>query len=91
MGLALTLSLDAVLTDEFKIYPNPVNKDLFLKFPNNIDELKVKIFDILGKLVVNISLSSKSNKIDLTALNKGVYILKIEVQNNPKSFKLIKR
>ena len=72
-----------------KIYPNPTSgKDLFIKINKSTN---VKIFDVLGKLVISNNVDSTKNKIDISLLKKGIYIIKLYQNNNILSKKLIIR
>lgn len=61
----------------FSMYPNPVKDRLNF----NSQELlaSVKAYDLLGKEVL--SIQQPRNGIQVSALNRGLYILKIEAQN----------
>lgn len=81
----------AVLSDEsfslhsdVKLLSNPVNN--FLKLSKPVDV--IEIFDTTGKKI----LSSKKQQADInvTALSKGVYILKLSLNNIKQSLKFIK-
>lgn len=54
------------------IYPNPTHGIVKFKTQNNI--AKIKVFNNLGKLVLK---NLNNNSIDISALNQGVYIIKI--------------
>lgn len=57
---------------DFKIFPNPVNN--ILNIDSSSDIKSVKIYNILGKEI----LKTKSKKINVSKLNSGIYILKLE-------------
>jgi hypothetical protein len=66
-----------VLRKNFKnciVYPNPVNEFLYI----NINFNNIKIFDMLGNEI----LSSKSNKINVSHLPTGNYIIEIKKDQN---------
>ncbi|MCY0970718.1 endonuclease [Chryseobacterium wangxinyae] len=71
---------DLVKEKTFSIYPNPVkNNELFAKGENLNKILKAEIYDLSGKLIRSIANPfSKSNKIILHGIAKGVYILKTD-------------
>ncbi len=71
---------DLVKEKTFSIYPNPVkNNELFAKGENLNKILKAEIYDLSGKLIKSIANPfSKSNKINLHGIAKGVYILKTD-------------
>jgi subtilisin family serine protease len=75
---------------KIKISPNPV-KDFFSISKNNIllTEYSAEIFNILGQKVIELS-NFSSNKIDISFLEKGIYLLKIQKGNQHKTIKLIK-
>ncbi|MDG2152162.1 MAG: S8 family serine peptidase, partial [Polaribacter sp.] len=81
---------DFDIFSKIKISPNPV-KDFFSISKNNIllTEYSAEIFNILGQKVIELS-NFSSNKIDISFLEKGIYLLKIQKGNQHKTIKLIK-
>jgi len=60
------------------IYPNPSNGKFNLDFNQELDYLKVNVYDITGKKVFSKNYHNTSNiGIDLFNRNKGVYIIEI--------------
>ncbi|MDR6302093.1 T9SS type A sorting domain-containing protein [Mesonia maritima] len=51
----------------------------------------VAIFNILGQQVISENVNSTSGNIDLNALSSGVYLTKVSVNNETKSFKFVKK
>ena len=70
--------------DDFKIYPNPTNGDIF--FNSTLNNSKIEIYSEIGKRVYVIE-NTNSNKIQLL-LSSGVYIMKI-LNNNKILYKKI--
>ncbi|HLS30687.1 MAG TPA: T9SS type A sorting domain-containing protein [Flavobacteriaceae bacterium] len=64
------------------------NNQLFLSSDSQIGE--VAIFNLLGQQVVSETLNDISGNIDLGSLNAGVYMTKVSVNGQTKSFKFIK-
>jgi len=54
------------------IYPNPSSDRVYIE--GNYSQLKAVVYDILGKLVIKESIT---NSIDISQLEKGVYILQL--------------
>ena len=52
---------------------------------------KVRIYDLVGKICFEDYFSSEQNKIDLTALQAGNYIVEIEILGEISRTKLIKK
>lgn len=70
-------------------YPNPVtNGKVYITTKSNEDKL-ITIFDVLGKRVLQTSLSSK--ELNVSSLTPGVYIIKIEEGDATATRKLIIR
>jgi len=79
-------------TDTLKLFPNPSNGNVSV-LGNKVSKLKsIEIYNILGSRVKNIAVSSTNNrfKLNLTDLNKGVYLVKLNDNNgNSKTQKLV--
>jgi hypothetical protein len=68
-----------------KVFPNPVRNKLNIK--SNFDNNDLQVLDSTGKLIMN----EKGNKIDMSELPTGSYILKvISKENNTDSHLIIK-
>ena len=68
-------------------YPNPVN-DGFVNLGNIASTMKdVQIFDVVGKKVL--TQQSISNRLDVSALNSGIYVLKVSADNHTSSSRLV--
>ena len=68
---------------EVTIYPNPFNSiaTIMINNPNKIDNLSIKIYNILGEVVLNEMLPSQSNSFQTSNLQSGIYTFKI-LSNN---------
>ena len=83
-----TASLADNLLSDIKIYPNPANGNtIYIKTTNNTD---VNIYNVLGKMVKSIEITAQKNNIDISNLSKGIYIVKMTVDNISMTKKLIK-
>ncbi|CAM4008705.1 Secretion system C-terminal sorting domain-containing protein [Flavobacterium branchiophilum] len=82
-----TLGLqESVLVNEISVYPNPVKDFLNFKTEHNIS--KVEVYDIAGRILS--SNSVRENKIDLSNLKTGNYILKLYTEKGIMNTKIIK-
>jgi len=72
-GYFTTLSgiKESDLDNNIHIFPNPSSEFIFIKTPNE-DEMKMLIYDIQGRLLIE----SYSNKISISDLQNGMYILR---------------
>lgn len=84
-----TLKVNAVLLDGFRIYPNPVETILKIKNPTNKLVKSAAIYSLLGKKIL--SVKNPSEEINIELLSKGIYILKLQVENNSYSIKIVKK
>jgi len=72
-------SLDSSDTEleNFNLYPNPAKNKLTINSKN--DPLKqIEVFNVLGQRIINLNFSSSlSENIDISILNTGMYLVKI--------------
>ena len=73
------------LTSAINIYPNPVNDRLYIEA--EVDAEEVSIFDIYGRIQKLSAISHQPSVIDVSDLNTGIYIIKI----NTKEGNIVKR
>ncbi|MHC1708688.1 MAG: two-component regulator propeller domain-containing protein [Bacteroidales bacterium] len=73
----------------FVLYPNPAIKTLFIE--NQTDNIRINIFDVAGKMVGNQDLPVGSRIIDISDLETGIYMVRIENGNGITSTKFIKQ
>lgn len=90
-ALSVRLIKDAPLsTNDFNkskviIYPNPIQNELHIETGEVVNS--VEIFDLLGKQMLN----SKDKNIDVSGLQKGIYLVKINTKNGTLVEKIIKQ
>ena len=82
-----TLSANDFNTNNFKLYPNPTSKGFVNISSNNSAAMKVIVFDVLGKQVINEMVSNK--RLDVSSLNTGVYIMRVTQDNASITKKLV--
>lgn len=66
------------INDTVHLYPNPVNNTFYLS--KKIDS--VTVYNMLGQEVI--SFSDNRNQYDVSSLKKGIYTLKVILENNKK-------
>jgi hypothetical protein len=59
----------------FEIWPNPAENALWVRH-SGISKVDVQIFDVQGRKLNSIQIQNGDNRIDISALNRGVYILR---------------
>lgn len=82
-----TIGVGNLPTKEFAIYPNPAASG-YINITSNMEGLKnISIYNILGKQVLKTILNVE--RLDISDLNSGVYILKIEQGKSTSTTKLV--
>jgi hypothetical protein len=78
--------INDVVTEKFSIYPSPVTTDLFIK--SELPVKKVEISSLTGNLLLQES--NFIEKINISALPQGVYLLKVYPGNGLAISKIVK-
>ena len=86
-GSVNTLSTKENQIDSFELYPNPTFGDFLTVSSDNRAPMKVSVYDILGKQVIQRTITN--NRLNVSNLNTGVYILRAEQDNAFTTRKLI--
>jgi len=73
----------------FTLFPNPVKDLINLRTPSN-EMGSIFFFDLLGKKVIEENFSSNSIQIDLSELRNGIYLVKIETEDQIITKKIVK-
>lgn len=74
---------------EITHYPNPVKEVLNIVDTKEISN--IAIFDLSGKLVYTQVVNNKQTQINVSNLSKGIYIVKVNVNDDVKTFKILKK
>jgi len=73
----------------FTYHPNPTDGVLNLNSVENIDS--VAIYNILGQQVLNQTIDATSTQLDVSKLAVGAYVMKVSVNGETGTYKIIKR
>ncbi len=74
--LNVVTGINDIKNSNIKIYPNPTNNIINIEGLNKNENNTIQIFDVQGKLVITKTITEKGT-IDLSELNKGVYVIKV--------------
>tara|TARA_B110000091_G_scaffold94469_1_gene103074 strand:- start:338 stop:2068 length:1731 start_codon:yes stop_codon:yes gene_type:complete len=85
---AASLSVVQNEIEGFTVYPNPVNGDEFSITSLSNSERNVQIYDILGKQVYAKNVLA-NERVNVTNLNTGIYILKVLEEGKTATRKLV--
>jgi len=62
---------------QFAMYPNPVQDNLNIVLPSNVQSAVVEIYTILGKKAQTSKLTTAFNELNISNLNAGIYLIKV--------------
>lgn len=82
-----TASIDDV-NSNFNIYPNPVKNTLNVSAGVMVDQ--VSIFDLTGRQVLRATPKAESFSLDVSNLNKGMYLVSVKAGEQELTTKLVK-
>ena len=88
-GAADPLGVDGFTIEALSVSPNPVKDVITINSPVGFDS--VEVYNQLGQLVIESNSSlMNNNRLDLSALNPGMYLIQINADNKSKTVKIIK-
>ena len=88
-GAADPLGVDDFTIEALSVSPNPVKDVITINSPVGFDS--VEVYNQLGQLVLESNSSlMNNNRLDLSALNPGMYLIQINADNKSKTVKIIK-
>jgi alpha-tubulin suppressor-like RCC1 family protein len=88
MSIAVTLDVFNYQLQHVLSYPNPFERFYFIDSPV---PLKMEIYDVNGRILFKQNVEVGENKIDLSILSNGVYILKYHENNRTLQKVIIKK
>ena len=74
----------------FEMFPNPASDKVRIQLPSGAENATVEFYDSLGRLALSKKVTRINNKMDVNALSKGIYILKVFTADQIGSQKFIK-
>lgn len=92
LALAQGLSVSEFQNENLslKIYPNPVSNQLTVQIPSQLEEARVRLYDVLGKKILDTKVTAINKTINTSTLSKGVYLVKIDSDGLAVTKKIIK-
>jgi len=87
--------IDNLFASGFNIYPNPTTGIVNIEFANISEDIKVKLYNVLGEIVAEkivVKTDRKTTmKVDLSSFAKGIYFVELESEKSIVNRKLILR
>lgn len=81
-----TAGIDDIESNPVTVYPNPAEQFIILDGIN--DNAKIDIFNITGQRVKSFSVETNGEQMDISDLNSGIYLTRV---NDAETFKFIKK
>jgi len=82
------LSSESFVSSFFKVFPNPVENILNVKFHQVIKS--IQIFNVVGQQVFDHDYHESELQIDLAYLSSGTYLIKVLTADSNKTFRVVK-
>jgi uncharacterized delta-60 repeat protein len=89
-GNSVLGTINNSFSDKMTFYSNPTKDILQVKFDNFTIVKSYTVFDSTGKKIKSETTSNFSNKIDVTDLSKGIYLIKVDTNHGQFIDKFIK-
>jgi hypothetical protein len=81
------LGIEEYSLDNVSIFPNPIKNVVNIQLHNSIKVKNAKVYSITGQVVLEVQ---NKRKLDVSGLNPGVYLLKVETDRGDITRKIIK-
>ena len=69
--------LEELTSAQISIYPNPANDFITISIDNAIEQITIKLVDILGKEIISTFSQKSKSQLNLSGITNGIYSLKI--------------
>ena len=74
---------------KFGAHPNPVTDILNLSYTKNISD--VQVYNLLGQQIITEIVNNREDKLDMSHLPSGTYLVKVNAEGETKTIKVFKR
>lgn len=75
---------------EVSLYPNPASENIFVSLNSNVKQAQVTISNLSGKALISTKITA-DDKVDVSSLPMGMYLLTIATNNGNETVKFIKQ
>ena len=87
-SISCSLNNGEVYEDNFSVYPNPIQNELFISTEEGHD--LVSISDVTGNNIFQSNTKGKTTKIDLSSIQQGTYIVRVKMNGSIHTRRIIK-
>jgi PKD repeat protein len=89
MQIGITVGIESFEKNGILIYPNPANEKVNIEF-TEAKVRQLKVTDISGRILLTKTLVNKSEMVDLSSLENGVYIISVQEGDKLRTSRIIK-
>lgn len=83
------LSIETITETQFSMFPNPAVNELNVTSTTTIDQ--VKVFNLLGQVVLDQKVNATSQLFDISQLKSGAYLVQVSSEGQIGTYKLLKQ
>lgn len=93
MNVYTTFSLEDIADQKNGplVFPNPFDSELYFRIDETSENIQLDLFDLLGKKLITKTYYEEQFSMNTDYLAKGIYVLKLRLQDETLSFKVIKK
>ncbi len=73
----IVMQFNSIQNEDFVISPNPSKDRLNIKLPSVNEDLKLEVFDVLGKLIYKGEITQLESSVNVSSWKSGVYLVRI--------------
>jgi hypothetical protein len=89
--LTISLGIDGIELEGIRIFPNPVTDVMTLILPNNISQISIEIYNLLGEKTFSTLTTEHQAEINIKDLPSGVYCIALKSGEKTIRHKFIKQ
>ena len=87
----IIMKYNSIQNDVFVISPNPSKDKLNIKLPSANEDLKLEVFDLLGKLIYKGEITRLESSINVFSWRSGVYLVRVSNNKTTQTKRFIKQ
>ncbi|MEQ8909613.1 MAG: serine hydrolase [Vicingaceae bacterium] len=76
---------------EFRVYPNPSSGLFLLEIEESSEQIQLQVIDLLGKVILNSTLTGIRTELDLSNHPNGLYFIRLQTAKGIKSLRIVKQ
>ena len=73
---------EEVLQDQIVTYPNPFEHSITIEFKNTASKYYIELFDIYGRLILDLNINTPTQTLNLNDLSNGAYLCRISSEHH---------